>query len=296
MSNDKITQAEAADLDALDGHQAVPKTGIIHSFWFPSAVLLFAAVLYFSPYLNFTKIIMGSDDGPRGWHSVGNYGLEGESFFFKWSPYNGGTPLLERRFGRFINPGQIFHIFLKKYKARVFEYILWTFIGGFFMYCFLRELKISRGVSLLCSLGFMFAPALQSYIFGGHFARMEVVALMPGVMLFTHRMVMKASLVSLAILPALLALSIYSMHLQLAYFVFVGMGIYFALMMIHKAKTKEVTIREGSKRTVYFSVALVIGLLINSMNTFPTLHHTEGLYLCGFMVLPPRGNFVLVPT
>jgi len=40
-------------------------------------------------------------------------------------------------------------------------------------------------------------------------------------------------------------------------------------------KTKTVTLHEGIWRTLYFSAALLIGLLITSMSTFPSMHHTN---------------------
>ena len=244
--------------------------------WFPPVLFLVLSLLYFSPYLNLNKIIMGTDDGPRGWHTTGNHGHGLESFQDKWSPLNGGSAMMERRFGRFVNPAHFFHTFLPKYKARTLEYIFWTFIAGLLMFFFLRTLKISLLVSYLCAIAFMFAPAFQSYIFGGHFARMQVIALMPGIMFFTERMTKKASLVNIIGLPVMIALCVYSEHLQLAYFAFVGMGFYFAIRMLWMVyKAKEITIKEGSKRTAFFVTALFIGCMLTAMNIFPSMHHTD---------------------
>ena len=240
----------------------------------PILVFVIAATLYFYPYLTFDKILMGTDDGPRGWHSYGNHGHVIDSFSDKWSPLNGGTAIMERQFGRFLNPTHPLHLFLPKYKQRIFEYIFWTFLAGTFFFYYLRTVGISRSTALVLGLAFMFAPAFQSYIYAGHYARMQVMALLPGIMTLTERMLQKSTLLDLLALPILLAWCIYSEHLQLAYFTFLGVGIYFASRMIYGLLTRRITLLEGGKRTAYFSTALVIGCLITSMSTFPSIHHT----------------------
>lgn len=240
----------------------------------PVLIIFVASVLYFSPYLTFGKILVGTDDGPRGWRSYGNLGHAIVSFSDKWSPLNGGTAVMERQFGRFLNPTHVLHLFLPKYKQRVFEYIFLTFVAGFSMFCYLRTLGSSRSVATVLGLAFMFVPAFQSYVFAGHYARMQVVAFLPGVMTLTERMLRKASLLDVAALPVLLAWCIYSEHLQLAYFTFLGMGAYFVIRMTQVVTTGQTTLLEGSRRTAYFVAALVIGCLITSMSTFPSMHHT----------------------
>lgn len=270
------TQSNVEAVKELPDDSRVKITKHISKKWFPPVLFLVLSLLYFSPYLSLNKIIMGTDDGPRGWHTIGNHGHGLESFLDKWSPLNGGSAMMERRFGRFVNPAHFFHTFLPKYKARTLEYIFWTFVAGLLMFFFLRTLNISLLVSYLCAIAFMFAPAFQSYIFGGHFARMQVIALMPGVMFFTERMIKKASLVTMIGLPVMIALCVYSEHLQLAYFTFVGMAFYFAIRIIHLLYIKkEVPLREGINRTAFFAIAVFIGCMLTTMNIFPSMHHTD---------------------
>lgn len=248
------------------------------TFWSlsPTPVLVFlvAAILYFSPYLTFDKILVGTDDGPRGWHTYGNLGHAIESHADKWSPLNGGTAIMERQFGRFLNPTYVLHLIFPKYKQRVFEYIFWTFVAGFSMFCYLRTIGLSRSTAMIFGLSFMVTPAFQSYVYAGHYARMQVVALLPGIMTLTERMLRKASPIDMLALPLLLAWCIYSEHLQLAYFSFLGMGAYFIIRMIYALATKRVTLAGAGKRAGYFGAALIIGCLITSMSTFPSIHHT----------------------
>jgi hypothetical protein len=250
---------------------------LLGSFWFVPLVLLVAACIYYAPALSMDKVIQGTDDGARGWqNTAGTVHYWMESYWDRWSPLNGGTVAMEQRFGKFINPTFPLYLVLPKYQARVFEYLFWTLIGGLSMFFLARQHKVSRGVSLMTALGFMFAPALQSYVFAGHFARMEVVALMPAMLFFTEQLLMRFSLIAIAVLPAILALAIYSEHLQLAYFALLGIGIYFAARMIHQTFFKKcVSLGEGSKRSAGFAVALLLGALLTSMNTIPAMHHTD---------------------
>ncbi len=260
--------------------QSSTKTSMIKKLsnkkWFFPFLFLICAMIFYLPALGLNKIIMGTDDGPRGWHTKNNYGHALESFSDKWSPLNGGTAMMERRYGRFINPTHLFHMVLPKYQARVFEYLFWTFIAGYFTFLLLNLLGISKGVSSVCALGYMLSPAFLSYIYGGHFARMEVIALLPALMFFTERILAKVSLLDLIGLPITMALAVYSDHLQLAFFAFLGMGIYFACRMIWMVFiAKELQLLEGTKRTSFFAISLVIGALLTAMSIFPSMHHTN---------------------
>jgi len=264
-----VNQQNTATIDAKFN-------ALISRKWFSPVFFLVLALLYFLPYLSFDKIIMGTDDGPRSWYTVGNHGHGIESFKDKWSPLNGGTAMMEQRSAtKWINPTYLFHMFLPKYQARILEYIFWTFIAGFFMFLFLRALGVSQWASYLCAAGYMLAPALQSFIFAGHFARMEVMALMPGAMFFAERMLKKASLIDIAGLPIIMALCVYSEHLQFAYFVFLGMGIYFAIRIIYSYIKKEISLNEGIRRSSFFAVALVFGFLLSAVCIIPPMHHTQ---------------------
>jgi len=250
-------------------------TRILGAKWFPIAVIALVAIAYFLPYLNFNSVLLGSDDGPRGWHTYGDFGHGPKSFADRWAPLNGGTAMMEQRFGSFISPMYPLHLILPKYAQRVIEYIFWMFAAGLLMFGYLRQVAVSRSVSLVAAIAFMLAPAFLSNVFTGHYVKMEVIALLPGIMLLTERMLRKVSLVDLVALPALLALDVYSRHLQLAFFTFLGVGIYFAARMTYSFVRKETPLPEALKRTGMFAAAWVIFTLITSMNTFPSVHHAD---------------------
>jgi hypothetical protein len=252
-----------------------PRSSFFSSRWFFPLLFLLTAMLYFAPALTFTKIIMGTDDGPRGWYTKNYEGHDHISVFDKWSPLNGGTAFMERRFGRFINPMYPLYVVLPRYQARVFEYVFWVFIAGLFMFWYLRTIGISRDVAGVCALGFMLAPTLLSNIFPGHFAKMEVIALLPGIMAFVERLLLRFSLLDIAGLPILLALAIYSEHLQLADFVFWGAGAYFAARMVHALVTKKAMLNQAIGRSAAFAIALGIGALLTAMNTIPSMSNVN---------------------
>jgi len=249
---------------------------LLRKGWFVPLTLFLLTLIYFLPSLSFQTAIIGTDDGIREWSKKGNMGHTVEKFSDTWSPLNGGTAVMERRFGRFINPTFLFHQVMKKYQARTFEYMFWMFVGALLMFFYLREIGMSRMISLLLAISFVIAPGFQSYIFAGHFARMSVVAMLPGMLFFTERMLKRFNLLVIIGLPPLLALAIYSEHLQLAFFAFLGIGIYYAAKMIYLALiTKKITIKEGAIRSAGFALALTIGALTTSMSTFPSMHHTN---------------------
>lgn len=244
--------------------------------WFPPLFFLILAVGYFIPYLGLNQIVMGSDDGTRGWFAVGNKSLHAiSSYFDRWSPLNGGTAIMERRFGRFINPVYFIYDILPKYKARYFEYIFWIFVAGMGMFLFLRTLDFSRSLSYFGAIGFVLSPGLLSFIYAGHFARMEVVALLPLMLFFVERMLRQFKWINLAGLPIVMALAVYSEHLQLAYFSFLGAGFYFAARMLYMFFCKEIPLSQALKRTSMFAAAMVFACLLTAMNIFPSMSNTS---------------------
>ncbi|MBN1981540.1 MAG: YfhO family protein [Chitinivibrionales bacterium] len=248
---------------------------IVRRPWFPVVVFALLAILYFLPYLSFQKVIYGIDDGPRGWHAIGNTGYGNKSLFDRWNPLNGGLTMMEQRFGRFINPTHLFHMVLPMYKARTLEYLFWTFAAGLLCFLFLRELRISRKAAYLGAIVYMMAPAFQSLIVAGHFAKMSVIAMLPGLLFFTQRLLNGRRMWDLIGLVTVMSLSVYSNHPQIAIFAFMGMFAYYVCRMLYSTLVeKTVAIAEGLRRASVFAAALIAALLLTSMSLFPSYHDT----------------------
>ncbi len=241
----------------------------------PPLLLILVGVLYFLPHLSGNVMIAGSDDSPDDWYEKGYYGGTVENIDDRISPKNAGTNVMDRRFGKFINPAFGFYYIFPKYYARTLEYLFWTIVAGLLMYWFLRYMGVSRWICFIGGLGFMCMPAMQSLVLAGHFAKMEVIALIPGIMLCTEQLLRKVSWPAMLGLPVFIAFSIYSRHLQMAYFVLLLMGLYFVVKMLYAFVKKEVTFKDALARGGAFGFSLVLAATMTAMCTFPAMHHTQ---------------------
>jgi len=121
---------------------------LIQNPWFPPLFFLLIAALFFFPALKFDGIVLGSDDDPNWMLSYGNIGYGGTSVTDVWAPFNGGIPVLDQRYGIFVNPTQVFYEILPMYQARALTYMFWMVTAGIFMFYYFRHRRLPRGVAL----------------------------------------------------------------------------------------------------------------------------------------------------
>jgi len=244
---------------------------LLYAKWTPVLVFAVLSLLYFATFIINDVGLLGSDHNIRGF-----FHRESLSNLFdlpNWSQDLGGSAVSDQRLGRRYFPLSVLHYFLPFYKGLGWTYILITFGAGFFMFLYLKSLKVRQEFSLLIGICYMFAPTFLSFTYSGQEAKMEVIALTPLLFLAIERGMESQKIRYFLLLSATVALMIYTNHLQMAYFALWGGGFYtlFKAMQIFR---RDNNLKTLCKSSGFIVLALFLGIGIGAMNLFPPYWHT----------------------
>jgi len=239
----------------------------VKPIWYYLGIYLIVTIaLFHATLFDWSKLIFGTDL------------LEGNVFFrhflidyFRanfswpaWDPYiHGGMPFVEGMHGDiFYIPSLIFYFAFGFFYAWGFLLALHVFLAGFFMYLFLRQLKIRGMISFLGGLIYMMAPFLISLVYAGHNGKIFVIALTPLVFYIYEKASNTGKLIYYVLLSFMILLVITTPHMQLSYYLFIALGMYFVTKTIQNWRKDGVN---PVRPALLFISAVIIGLLMSSV-------------------------------
>jgi len=162
-------------------------------------------------------------------------------------------------------------IFSVPYTAATFHLLILT-ITMFFL---VRELTKNIWISLFVSLATMLSTGFVVFIFIGHITKLAVLAMYPLIFLILIKMQKEFKIIYILILIVAVHILFEPMHVQVIFYTFFAIGIYFLYYFVHsiKAKNKELT-KNLVKSFITFAVAIVIALLMSYDNYMQTYEYT----------------------
>jgi len=245
--------------------------------YFPLILLLILSLIYFYRYIFTDVTILTSDGGLIG--TTGSDLRTGIQNPFKedrlWGKYFlGGQPTSQglSEYTRNIFTRVLFGFF-PRYKAYGIYLVIMTACAGFFLYIFLRSLKISRKTGLIISVCYMFAPVYMSFTYAGHFSKMGVIALTPLLFYLLEKGINTPKPKYYVYLAAAIAITVGTAHLQFVYFSFLSLGLYFIFRLYQKLREKDYKI--VTRKAGLFIFAVVLGLGISARVFLPPYIHTK---------------------
>jgi hypothetical protein len=178
-----------------------------------------------------------------------------------WDPYiHGGMPFVDGMHGDIFYPTSILKLILSVTYVMGLKEILHVFLAGVFMFYFLRGLNLRTGVSFLGGLLYMFSPCLVSLVYPGHDGKMFVMALTPLAFLVLNRACKSGRLLHFLFFSVVLALLLFTAHMQMAYFASWGLGLFFLFQLWSMYQNGN---RKILKYIVYFVIAVILGLSLS---------------------------------
>ncbi len=173
-----------------------------------------------------------------------------------WEPYiHGGMPFVDAMHGDIFYPAALLQIIFPVTYALGLKLILHVFLAGLFMYMFLREWGLGWRSSALGGILYMFTPCLVSLFYPGHDGKIYVTALTPLAFLFLHRGTVLRRWSSFFAFGLVYAFVILTAHVQMAYYLSWGLGLYFLYLIwdVHKFRPKLI-----AKPIAAFALAIVL--------------------------------------
>ncbi len=194
--------------------------------------LIYAAVtiFLFRSFIFSNEMLFGSDTRGLGYMARAFFADELRNGNFPlWNPLlMGGTPFLESLAG-----GDSLYplsapllLFMETYRALGWKLVLHVFIAGFAMYGWTRALGVSKSAAFVAGLGYLVAPFFVTLVYPAHDGKMFVTALTPLMFWTVEAYMVSGRGRSWAAIAGVVALATLTTHFQMAYFLFLAVGIY----------------------------------------------------------------------
>ena len=232
------------------------------------------AVIYFWSFVFSGNVIVGIDTGT-------DFQSGSEPFLQKlaelapanWSRYLGGTPMSGSRQPSYF-PLYLIHLFTDMHHYLGWRYFFAMFFAGYFMFLCARGFKLSPLVATFAGIVYASSPALLTFTYAGHEAKMLVIGLFPLMVWGLYRGMATCRPAYFLTMSVGVGVAVYTPHLQMVYYALWGLGLVFVWewISLHRA---ERDIRKSLRRGFWAAGAVCIGLSIGAMGTFPAFLYTK---------------------
>ena len=201
-----------------------------HAKWAFFAIYLVLTVFLFRDFLFSSDMLFGMDTIPDGVYTRQYY----KDFHHEyggipsWNPLIlGGLPFIDAMHGDTFYPGAWIQFLLPIHRALGHKLVWHVLLAGIFMYLFLRTLRLRKDAAFLGGLMYMLAPTFVSLIYPGHDAKMYVYAFLPLAFALLESCMNAPKIYKAVLLGGIMGLLILTSHVQMAYYAFWALGLYF---------------------------------------------------------------------
>jgi len=257
---------------------AAPSLAVWQRPWFAPALFAVLSVAYFWGFVTSDHVIFGADIG-TDFHRGASASLVEKADelnplnLSRWHRQMGGYPVFEEFRPSFF-PTYLINLFTTYQRQIGWRYLLTMFLAGWAMFLYLREIRVDRGAALWGGVAFMSAPTFLAFPYAGHYAKMGVIALFPLMCLALERGMRTGRVLPFVGLGVLIALGIFTPHLQMLQYALLALGLYFIYKMAAGYREGE-SRRFLMGRSGLFLLAVVLGLGLGAEGLFPAYLHVK---------------------
>jgi len=257
----------------------LPAAGFINgpnAKWFFFAIYLVVTVFLFRDFLFSDGMLYGNDTIPDGVYTRQYYKQYHEEFggIPRWNPFIlGGLPFIDAMHGDTFYPGAWLKFFMPLTRALGHKLVWHVLLAGVFMYLFLRTLKVRREAAFLGGLMYMLAPSFVSLLYPGHDAKMYVTAFLPLAFAFLEKGMERPRFATFSLLGAVMGLLILTSHVQMAYYSYWALGLYFLFRLFTGDDRTPLSI---GRRSGLFLMAVVVAVTLGAVQLLPAYKFTTG--------------------
>lgn len=156
-----------------------------------------------------------------------------------WNPFVfGGLPYLSILPYPVWYPTSLLYFAIPLYRAIGWTFALHFLLAGALAYGLARELKMRPGAAIVCGASYMFTGYVVSHLYAGQDGRMFAMQWTPALFLLAERAIARRRLHWFGWLALVVALQLFTPHVQMTYFAAMGVGAYvvFRLARIGRAE------------------------------------------------------------
>ncbi|MGB5301992.1 MAG: YfhO family protein [Gemmatimonadota bacterium] len=234
--------------------------------WIAAAVAGFLTLVFYRGFIFDPGAMLYGDDMINEGFQLRSFGVgeirSGRGFPL-WNPFvYGGQPYLAILPGPVFYPTSLLYLIMPLHRAIGWTFVLHTFLSGVFAYLAARSIRLERMPSAVTGLAFMLTGFVVSTLYGGHDGRMFAMALIPLAFMCLERGLESSRTRWFVALGLVIALQIFTPHIQLMYYSSLALTLYAAMRIGQRARN------EGARTAVPlvgmwalgFAVAGLVGL------------------------------------
>ncbi|MEJ2547212.1 MAG: hypothetical protein P8125_05280 [Gemmatimonadota bacterium] len=187
-----------------------------------------------------------------------------------WNPFvYGGLPYLAVLPGPVFYPTSLLYLLMPLHRAIGWTFVMHTALSGVFAYAAARSIRLDPRASAVSGLAFLFTGMVLSTLYGGHDGRMFVMVLVPLAFALLERGLQTGRPGWFAGMGLVVALQIFTPHVQLMYFSSLCLSLY-AVVRIAGVGRSEAGRREALRLFGLFALGFLIAGLVGAAQLVPT--------------------------
>ncbi|MDR2592654.1 MAG: hypothetical protein LBC59_07605 [Chitinispirillales bacterium] len=236
-------------------------------------VLFLITVLFFSSFIFSDKMMVSSDEmSSIDSKELSRVTLIRDGRIPSWLTARlGGMPSIDAMFGDALYPpSMLTRLFFPAYRSFGFVIVMHVFLAGVFFFVMLRRsFGVVRLAAFAGAVFYMLGPQFVSHVNPGHSGKMIVIAWLPYVVWRLRSLLSLPSLRNAALMAIGIAMMILSPHVQMTYFVLMGVFLYWAADLVKAIKEKDEK-KHVVGKSVYFWIAVFMGIGVSFVQLYPS--------------------------
>jgi hypothetical protein len=182
-----------------------------------------------------------------------------------------GMPTMDALFAdEFYPPTTLLMSVFPAYKALGLRLVLHVFLAGMFFFLLLRKgFSFSPFIAFIGAVLYMLNPQFLSHVYPGHDGKMFVIAWLPFVVWMLKSLLEKPKLLTATLLALGIAICLYTSHIQLTYFVLIGLFLYW---LVHSVRLfmRERKFNALISSSIFFWCAVLGGMALALPQLYPS--------------------------
>ncbi len=246
--------------------------------WAVFLVLLVMATILFKDFVFSNDMLYGSDTLSLGYMAREFFAnLLRNGVFPMWNPLLlGGTPFIDSLAGgdSLYPPSLLLLLILDTHRALGWKLIIHIILAGWFMYKWIQSLHLSKGSAFVAAVAYSMSPVMITLVHGGQDGKIFVIALTPLLFWMTESFLNRPSTRNFSLLSLVIGSIILTTHFQMAYFLFIGVSIYFITKVFLSSPSDNggdvrAHFAKKMKLCLGYALAGIFGLSLAAVQFFP---------------------------
>lgn len=244
--------------------QPYPRLVVLTLFLFP--------LVFYARFLTGSVMLFGTDFIGAGGYAARQFMAEYIRRYLTialWQPQIlCGQPTVAAFFGDLFYPTLLLRLLFPVHLVWAWTFYIHTFLAGLGTYLFLKELKLNTLAAFLAGVAYMFSGSLLTLTYAGHDGRLIGSSLMPMALFLLCRGLQRRHLIWFLLSGLILALQLFSGHIQKVYYTVLFLIAYFLFVLI-RIILEEKKVKLAVRLLAYFILGLLFAGGITAIQYLP---------------------------